>query len=104
MNSRVYELLAAEQGTTGASQGRVFTTPRGNPLKVWFLVREFCKARNRGGGIPDFRFHDLRHTFATRSVHRTIDLYKVQRLMGHKMNHMTHRYAHHSPESLHEGD
>lgn len=39
-------------------------------------------------------FHDLRHTFATRLVQRGIDLYKVQRLLGHKTNHMTQRYAH----------
>lgn len=102
LNAKVYELLASKQGATGASQGRVFTTPLGNPLKVRFLVREFCDARNRAG-IPDFRFHDLRHTFATRLVQRGIDLYKVQRLLGHKTSHMTQRYAHHSPESLREG-
>jgi integrase len=102
LNAKVYELLASKQGASGASEGRVFTTPLGNPLKVRFLVREFCEARDRAG-IPDFRFHDLRHTFATRLVQRGIDLYKVQRLLGHKTNHMTQRYAHHSPESLREG-
>ena len=30
-------------------------------------------------------------------------MYKVQRLLGHKTNLMTQRYAHHSPESLREG-
>ena len=102
LNTTVYALLAAKQATIGVSQGRVFTTPRGNSLKVRFLAREFCEARDRAG-IPDFRFHDLRHTFATRLVQRGIDLYKVQRLLGHKTTHMTQRYAHHSPESLREG-
>jgi integrase len=102
LNSKVYELLAVKQAAAGASKGRVFTTPRGNDLKVRFLVREFFEARDRAG-IPDFRFHDLRHTFATRLVQRGIDLYKVQRLLGHKTNHMTQRYAHHSPESLRDG-
>jgi integrase len=102
LNTTVYELLAAKQAANGASKGPVFTTPRGNELKVRFLVREFCQARDRAG-IPDFRFHDLRHTFATRLVQRGIDLYKVQRLLGHRTNHMTQRYAHHSPESLREG-
>ncbi len=102
LNAKVYELLAAKQAVAGATQGRVFTTPRGNELQVRFLVREFCEARNRAG-IPDFRFHDLRHTFATRLVQRGVDLYKVQRLLGHKTSVMTQRYAHHSPESLRDG-
>lgn len=102
LNSTVYELLAAKQAATGASCGPVFKTPLGNALQVRFLVREFCEARDRAG-IPDFRFHDMRHTFATRLVQRGIDLYKVQRLLGHKTGTMTQRYAHHSPESLRDG-
>ena len=53
--------------------------------------------------IHDFHFHDLRHTFATRMVQAGIDLYKVQRLLGHKSPIMTQRYAHHYPESLRDG-
>ena len=45
--------------------------------------------------IDDFHFHDLRHTFATRLVQAGVDLYKVQRLLGHKSPVMTQRYAHH---------
>ena len=102
LNATVYELLAAKQATTGALRGPVFRTPLGNELQLRYLVREFCEARNRAG-IPDFRFHDMRHTFATRLVQRGVDLYKVQRLLGHKTSMMTQRYAHHSPESLREG-
>ena len=102
LNATVYELLAAKQATTGPGRGPVFRTPRGNELQVRYLAREFCEARDRAG-IPDFRFHDMRHTFATRLVQRGVDLYKVQRLLGHKTSLMTQRYAHHSPESLREG-
>ena len=49
------------------------------------------------------RFHDLRHTFATRLVQAGVDLYKVQKLMRHKSPIMTQRYAHHYPESLRDG-
>lgn len=102
LNTTVYDLLATKQAATGASSGPVFKTPLGNALQVRFLVREFCEARDRAG-IRDFRFHDLRHTFATRLVQRGIDLYKVQRLLGHKTGTMTQRYAHHCPESLRDG-
>ena len=54
-------------------------------------------------GILDCHFHDLRHTFATRLVQSGVDLYKVQRLLGHKSPIMTQRYAHHYPESLRDG-
>ena len=51
-------------------------------------------------GITNFHFHDLRHTFATRLVQNGVDLYRVQKLLGHKSIAMTQRYAHHYPESL----
>jgi integrase len=42
-------------------------------------------------------------TFASRLVQRGVDLYAVQRLLGHKTSHMTQRYAHHSQEGLRYG-
>jgi integrase len=69
LNAKVYELAAAKQAGTQATRGPVFRTPCGNELKVRYLVREFCEARD-DAGIPDFRFHDMRHTFATRLVQR----------------------------------
>ena|SRR5688572_17730042 len=47
INSVVYEQLAAKQAKTGATGVRVFRTPLGNELKVRFLVRQFCEARDR---------------------------------------------------------
>jgi integrase len=73
--------------------GRVF------PIAVRSLRDAFSKAL-RKAEIEDFRFHDLRHTFATRLVQNGVDLYKVKELLGHKTISMTMRYAHHYPESL----
>jgi integrase len=64
--------------------------------------RDFQEALKEAG-IEDFRFHDLRHTFATRLVQNGVDIYKVQTLLGHKTPSMTQRYAHHYPESLRDG-
>ncbi len=51
-------------------------------------------------GIRPCRFHDLRHTFATRLVLAGVDLPTVQRLLGHANISMTARYAHPSPEHI----
>jgi integrase len=102
LNSTVFELLATKQAASGAATGLVFTTQGGTRMKPRYLGRAFSLAVERAG-IEHFRFHDLRHTFATRLAQKSVDLYKVQRLLGHKTGVMTQRYAHHSPESLREG-
>jgi integrase len=66
------------------------------------LTRAYYVAMEKAG-IENLTFHDLRHTFATRMVQKGVDIYKVQRLLGHKSPVMTQRYAHHSPESLRDG-
>jgi len=45
-------------------------------------------------GIVDFRFHDLRHTFATRMLRQTGNIKLVSRLLGHSSIETTARYAH----------
>ena len=48
----------------------------------------------RRSGIAPLRFHDLRHTFATRLVTAGADLVTVQQLLGHASIDMTLRYSH----------
>ncbi len=57
----------------------------------------FNKAR-RIAGLEDVRFHDLRHTFASRLVQGGVPLYDVMHLMGHKSLDMVQRYAHLAPD------
>jgi integrase len=53
--------------------------------------------------VDGLRFHDLRHTFASRLAMAGKDLYLIQKLLGHREPRMVQRYAHHSVESLRNG-
>ena len=61
-------------------------------------IKKSFKAALRRAGIQDFRFHDLRHTFASQLLMKGGSLKDVQELLGHKTMTMTLRYAHLSQE------
>ena len=48
--------------------------------------------------IKNFRWHDPRHTYASRLVMAGVDIRTVQELMGHKQIQVTLRYAHLAPQ------
>lgn len=52
--------------------------------------------------LKDFRFHDLRHHFASRLVQSGVNLYVVQKLLGHSTIRMTERYSHLAPRDTRE--
>lgn len=61
--------------------------------------REWGKAL-AAAGIEDFRFHDLRHTAATRMLKATGNLATVKKVLGHQNIQTTMRYAHVEMEDM----
>lgn len=77
--------------TGGQRIGRVFNV---NDVKTGW-TKLLTDAR-----IEQFRFHDLRHHFASRLVRAGVDLNTVRELLGHADITMTLRYAHLAPDTL----
>ncbi len=98
INPTVMELLReikSKQEQEGIRHGFVFTNRYGLPYRYEDKTyrRVFTTACKRAG-IENFRFHDLRHTFASWVAMNSRDIYAVQKLLNHKNIRMTKRYAH----------
>lgn len=90
LTNRAYQVLV----NLGVQEtGPVFTY-QGKAVKA--VTSPFKGARTRAQ-IDDLRFHDLRHTFASRLVQQGVSLYEVMHLTGHKSLEMVQRYAHLAP-------
>ena len=63
-------------------------------------VRTAWEGALERSGVEDFRFHDLRHTFASWLVQKGRSLREVKELLGHSSITMTMRYSHLAPDHL----
>jgi len=91
----VRDILWAQQGKDAVY---VFTNTRGGPLTVPALVSAVKRAFKKLG--IKFRFHDLRHTAATRLLRTSGNLKMVQRMLNHADIQTTVKYAHVMVEDL----
>jgi integrase len=102
LNENALAVLKERDGVRHPNTDHVFYNENMKRIDSSNLSRAFRSAL-RKAGIKNFRFHDLRHTFATRLVQAGVDLYTVQKLGRWKTISMVMRYAHHYPESLRSG-
>jgi len=83
----------------GDGKGRVFQSEKtGEPLRNG---RHWFDDAMLEAEIKNFRWHDLRHTFASRLRMKGAPLEDIADLLGHKSLTMTRRYAHLGPNKLH---
>jgi integrase len=94
LNETALEVLKRQQGKHPL---RVFTF-RGKPLNS--VNTKSWHAALKRAGIKDFRWHDLRHTWATWQRQAGTPTHELQRLGGWRTAVMVERYAHLAPDHL----
>jgi site-specific recombinase XerD len=90
LNSEMVELLSALRAKARGPE-HVFLSIRGKPLQS--VEKPFLRALKEAN-ISDFRWHDLRHTFASHFVMNGGDLLALKEILGHSSLQMVQRYAH----------
>lgn len=97
LNDEAFNILSEWKNQVKHSKDNlVFPNPQtGKPLTT---IKTSWKVLMTKAKILEFRFHDCRHTFASKLVMAGIDLNTVRELLGHGDIKMTLRYAHLAPE------
>jgi integrase len=89
LNAEAVNVLTQWREQSG-SLGRVFNVSLSFKTAWWHLLER--------AGIQNFRWHDLRHHFASRLVQEGVPLNTVRDLLGHSSVAMSLRYAHLAPD------
>ncbi|MGH9472045.1 MAG: tyrosine-type recombinase/integrase [Terriglobales bacterium] len=97
LNRLAMDALTALQARSGGS-GPVILRAERRKDAASQKPRHWFEDAVRRAGLPDFTWHCLRHTFASRLVMAGVDIRTVQELMGHRTLAMTCRYAHLAPQ------
>jgi integrase len=82
-----------KQHAEGRRQDTSLVFPDATGKKPLSMKDAFANSVQRAG-IADFRFHDLRHTFASYLAMEGASLLDIATVLGHKTLQMVQRYAH----------
>lgn len=92
ISGRMEEIIVKAKQLATAETPLVFHTKTGKRIHyraIWLRLKSTAELRD------EIRPHDLRHTFASRLASSgQVDIYTIQKLLGHKTISMTQRYAH----------
>jgi integrase len=100
---RVREML---RGRDEGAKGRlIFPGKNGKPaVRITNTFETTVKQLGFNDGVTDDRqrvvFHTLRHTYASWLVQNGVNLYTVQKLLGHSTISQTERYSHLAPSTM----
>ena len=95
-HQKQYQLIVAT-GIQWQDHDLIFPTSIGTPMYGENLIKRFKQLLNEAG-LPDIRFHDLRHTAASLMLNNGIPVIIVSRRLGHSQPSITMDvYGHLSP-------
>lgn len=87
-----------KMGNLYQDQDLIFATQVGTPIDAQNVVNRSFKPLLRSAGLPNIRFHDLRHTCATLLLGKGVNLKVTQERLGHADTSMTmNTYSHVTP-------
>jgi integrase len=98
LNAEALETVRAIKRDRPVLSPLVFCTPEGKSLHNNF--KRYWNQGRKTAKLDDFRFHDLRHTFASRLVRQGVSTYIVQHVGGWRTASMMARYAHLDPNTI----
>lgn len=96
LNDEAVDVLRRWKGA-GVGDGLVFPGEGGGRMTN---INRSWDGITAAANLADFRFHDLRHHFASKLVMASVDLNTVRELLGHADIAMTLRYSHLAPDKL----
>ena len=98
MSMRKHQLEEKLGASSYEESDLVFATRKGTQLEAQNVINRYFKPLLRRAGLPDIRWHDLRHTYATLLLARGTHPTYVQKSLGHASVQLTlDRYSHWMP-------
>lgn len=95
LNDEAFKVIKQIHDKPHPENGLVFPGKNNQPFNN--VKRSWTSVLDKAG-ITQFRWHDIRHHFASKLVMAGVDLNTVRELLGHSDIKMTLRYAHLAPE------
>jgi integrase len=90
-----------QAGDLWRENGLIFASESGEPLKRHYITTHQFKPLLKRAGLPQIRFHDLRHTCATLLLSKNVNPKVVSEMLGHAaiaitLRHLQPRVAQHA--------
>jgi integrase len=70
-------------GSLWRENGLIFASEVGEPLRRQYVTARCFKPLLKRAGLPQIRFHDLRHTCATLLLSKNVNPKVVSEMLGH---------------------